>query len=67
MQDNFGKKDKACADAVKKVYLELGMEARYRQYEDEMYRRLVGAIKSQDFLPQALFLQPLEKMYRRYK
>ena len=67
IQENFGKKDKSSVSAVKNVYKELGMEERYRQYEEETYRRLTRAAETQDLLPKEVLLMPLKKMYRRYK
>ena len=52
---------------MKNVYKELGMEERYRQYEEETYRRLTHAAEAQDLLPKEVLLMPLKKMYRRYK
>ena len=67
IQENFGKKDKSSVSAVKNVYKELGMEERYRQYEEETYHRLTRAAEAQDLLPKEVLLMPLKKMYRRYK
>ena len=47
--------------------MDLGMEERYRRYEDETSQRLLCAIEGQGLLPKEVFLQPLKKMYRRSK
>lgn len=64
--ENLGRKEEAAVAAVKRVYLELGIEGRFRQYEDETYSRLMEAIQKQS-LPSEIFLKPLNKMYRRSK
>lgn len=51
-QDNYGKSDEAAVAAVKGVYVELGLEAKFKQYEQDSYAQLVAAIEGQDLLPQ---------------
>jgi farnesyl diphosphate synthase len=66
-QANYGKKDKDCVAAIKKIYVDLQLEAKFKEYEAETYRNLCTAIEGQKSLPKEIFLTFLDKIYQRQK
>ncbi|KAG1657782.1 hypothetical protein FOA52_012860 [Chlamydomonas sp. UWO 241] len=67
IEANYGRADAACVATVKRVFEESGVEAKFKEYEAESYRRLSAAIKAQTALPQQVFMSLLRKIYRRTK
>ncbi|GAX81541.1 hypothetical protein CEUSTIGMA_g8969.t1 [Chlamydomonas eustigma] len=67
IEANYGKKDKDCVAAIKKLFVELKMEERFKEYEEESYKRLTAAIEEQKLVPQAVFTIFLSKIYQRQK
>ena len=67
LQANYGKDEKSCIEAVKKVYSELRLEDRFKAYEQESYDALKLAIQKQQELPPAVFALLLNKIYKRTK
>lgn len=67
IEDNYGKKDKACEKRIKELYVALDLEAVYEAYEEESYRRLKGIIEGQKLLPHELFGAMLARIYKRQK
>jgi farnesyl diphosphate synthase len=67
IEDNYGKKDAECEKRVKALYVDLGMEAVYQQYEEDAHGKLKGIIEGQDMLPAELFGAMLAKIYKRTK
>lgn len=45
-QENYGQKDAKCEAAVKAVFLELELPARFEQYEADSYKRINALIES---------------------
>ncbi|KAG1667866.1 hypothetical protein FOA52_011054 [Chlamydomonas sp. UWO 241] len=64
---NYGKKDEACVAAIKQIYKEIGVEAKFKDYEAESYTRLSAAIDAQTALPKPVFTSLLTKIYKRQK
>ncbi|GBF93349.1 farnesyl diphosphate synthase [Raphidocelis subcapitata] len=64
---NYGLKDPAAVARVKAVYGELGMAARFEEYEAASYSRLSKLIEEQDLLPAGVFTNLLAKIYKRKK
>jgi farnesyl diphosphate synthase len=52
---------------VKAVYEELGMKGRFEAYEAESYERLSALISEQKLLPEGVFTNLLQKIYKRSK
>ena len=46
-QANYGKKDKACVAAIKAIYVDLELEAKFKAYEAATYKNLCAAIDAQ--------------------
>eukprot|EP00740_Mantoniella_antarctica_P017067 CAMPEP_0181369086 /NCGR_PEP_ID=MMETSP1106-20121128/12543_1 /TAXON_ID=81844 /ORGANISM="Mantoniella antarctica, Strain SL-175" /LENGTH=85 /DNA_ID=CAMNT_0023485465 /DNA_START=282 /DNA_END=539 /DNA_ORIENTATION=+ len=67
IEDNYGKKDKACEKAIKALYVDLDLEAIYRTYEEMSYQKLKAIIEDQTLLPHHLFGAMLTKIYKREK
>lgn len=66
-QANYGVKDPAAVARVKAVYADLGLKARFEQYEAESHARLSGLIEEQTLLPKGVFTNLLAKIYKRQK
>lgn len=66
-QSNYGQKDPAAVARVKAVYEELGMKGRFEAYEAESYERLSALISEQKLLPEGVFTNLLQKIYKRSK
>lgn len=69
IEENYGKDSEDCIDRVKEVYRELQMEKRFRKYEDESYAQIRAEIESFESgrVPQKVFLDLLQKIYKRKK
>ncbi len=66
-QANYGRKDAECVARIKKIYKDLNVEGRFREYEDESYKSLCSAIDEQTLLPKEVFTSLLNKIYKRQK
>jgi hypothetical protein len=64
---NYGRKDPESVAAVKKVYEELGLKAKFEAYEAESHARLTKRVAEQKLLPEAVFTNLLAKIYKRQK
>jgi len=64
---HYGRKDSASVAAIKALYAELGLEARFKTYEADSYAALVAAIDAQTVLPKPVFTTILKKIYKRAK
>lgn len=64
---NYGKKDKENVAEIKKLYAEVGVEQRFKDYEAESYKKLSEAIEAQTALPKPVFTSLLSKIYKRQK
>ncbi|KIY95512.1 hypothetical protein MNEG_12453 [Monoraphidium neglectum] len=67
IKSNYGQKDPAAVARVKAVYEELGMKGRFGAYEAESYERLSALISEQKLLPEGVFTNLLQKIYKRSK
>eukprot|EP00955_Chlamydomonas_euryale_P073785 361840-Chlamydomonas_euryale.AAC.10 len=67
IRTNYGRKDAEAVAAVKRVYSELELGRRFREYEEQTYQRLCSAIESQVLLPKEVFMSLLRKIYKRVK
>jgi len=38
LQANYGRKDKECVAAIKKIYVELEVEEKFKEYEAQTYK-----------------------------
>ncbi len=52
---------------MKQTYRELDVEAMFKQYEQESYKRLSKLISQQKVLPEEVFTALLKKIYKRQK
>ncbi|KAI0816067.1 farnesyl-diphosphate synthase [Trametes gibbosa] len=77
LDDNYGRKDAGAEARVKKLYEELGIRARFVEYEEAAYKRIVGLIETipehatapagQVVLKRQVFKVFLDKIYKRQK
>lgn len=67
LQANYGRHDSASVAAIKQLYKEMELEAKFKAYEEESYARLTKAIDEQKALPKAVFTSLLKKIYKRQK
>jgi len=67
IQDNYGKKNPDCVARIKQVYRDIDVEKDFREYENESYKKLQGLIEEQTFVPGALYMKLLKKIYKRQK
>ncbi|ORY84720.1 isoprenoid synthase domain-containing protein [Leucosporidium creatinivorum] len=72
LDENYGQKDAKCEAAVKAVFLELELPARFEQYEADSYKRINALIESipeqgEEGLKREVFQSFLAKVYKRQK
>jgi farnesyl diphosphate synthase len=70
LDDNYGQKDDAKEAKVKQLYLELGLEKRYQEYEEKRVgelRTMMAAVDESQGLKKEVFESFLAKIYRRSK
>jgi len=67
LEDNYGKKGDANVKAVKKLYVDMGIEAVYLKYEEESYQRIKKLMDETRDLPTEVFDFLLKKIYKRSK
>ena len=70
LKANYGRHDPDCVAAVKALYGELKLEARFKALEEETYARLCTKISSATAsgeVPPEVYLSLLHKIYRRSK
>ena len=66
-QENYGQDVPAKIAAVKAVYVELGLEQVFLEYEESSFKELSALISGQTLVPKALFQDMLDKIYKRSK
>ncbi|KAK2878173.1 hypothetical protein FQN49_001076 [Arthroderma sp. PD_2] len=70
LDENYGRKDKDCERKVKELYLELGLEQVYQEYEEatvaDLRRRIADVDESQG-MDKGIFEEFLKKIYKRSK
>ncbi|KAI9224128.1 geranyltranstransferase [Blastocladiella britannica] len=67
---NYGRKDAQCIDAIKRVYVDLGLESVFEQYEDASQKRITKLIKDIDVslgVPPEVYVSFMNKIYKRSK
>ncbi|GCC16629.1 hypothetical protein chiPu_0022441, partial [Chiloscyllium punctatum] len=65
---NYGQSDPGKTALVKALYNELDLRGAYTQYEEQSYQRLRELItQHSSTLPQDVFLQFAQKIYKREK
>ncbi|KAL2018331.1 hypothetical protein VTK56DRAFT_934 [Thermocarpiscus australiensis] len=70
LEENYGRKDKAKEAAVKKLYDELRLEQRYKDYEERRVaeiRELIAKVDESQGLKKGVFEAFLAKIYKRSK
>ncbi|XP_067832200.1 farnesyl pyrophosphate synthase [Heptranchias perlo] len=68
LEENYGRSEQEKVAKVKALYGELGLQAIYRQYEEQSYQRLMGLINQHSTnLSRGIFLTFAEKIYKRQK
>jgi len=76
LDENYGKKDAEAEQRIKDAYVKLGVEARYKAYEEESYKRVCALIEQVNEsssasggvgLKREVFYSFLHKIYRRTK
>ena len=68
LEHNYGKKDKSNEAEVKKLYNDLGLERRYKDYEEKAVgeiRQLIADIDESEGLKKEVFETFLRKIYKR--
>jgi farnesyl diphosphate synthase len=67
LTDNYGKDDAAAVAAVKALYVDLGLEAAFRAYEEAAHASLVAEVEGQADVPAGVFMPLLAKIFKRSK
>jgi farnesyl diphosphate synthase len=75
LDENYGQKNADCEKRVKDVFEEIGVERRYKEYQEEAYKKISGLIDELDETPHGnapvlkrqVFRAFLEKIYGRTK
>lgn len=67
LEENYGRKDPICAQRVKDLYRELGLEDKFADFEKESYEELCKEIVAVDHMPTGAFEFLLSKIYKRNK
>jgi len=75
LDESYGQKNPECEKKVKQVFEEIGVERRYKEYQEEAYKRISGLIDELDETPSGetpvlrrnVFRAFLEKIYGRTK
>jgi len=67
LEENYAKKDKDCEKKVKAVYVELGLEAKFRAHEEASNKLLLEKIEQIKTMPTTIFTKLLGKIYKRNK
>ncbi|XP_067052756.1 farnesyl pyrophosphate synthase-like isoform X1 [Acropora muricata] len=68
LKDNYGVKNSAASDKVKKLYNELELKKLYQEYEEESYQQILQLIaRKSENLPKEMFLEFVKKIYKRDK
>ena len=68
LQENYGRKEKSCADKVKRVYEEIGLSKRFEQYEHDEYDtilQMIEAFSRESQISKNIFDEPLRIVNKR--
>jgi farnesyl diphosphate synthase len=67
LKANYGVHDMEKVERVKQVYVELGLEPLYKEYEERTYKELCSMIDSVQGVPHEAYYFLLHKIYKREK
>lgn len=67
LQEHYGKKNKKDSDAVKELYVRLGLKEKFAKFEQESYESMKRNIAAVDNMPTGAFEFLLAKIYKREK
>lgn len=70
LEENYGRKDKANEAVIKKLYDDMGLEQKYKDYEEKVVgeiREKISQIDESKGLKRSVFETFLEKVYKRSK
>lgn len=70
LEENYGRKDKANEAVIKKLYDDMGLEQKYKDYEEKVVgeiREKISQIDESKGLKRSVFETFLEKIYKRSK
>ena len=67
LEDNYAKKAAKSEAAVKQVFKDLELEARFKKFEKQRYEELLGLIGGIKGMPTKIFSDLLNRIYRRKK
>lgn len=65
---NYGVDDEECVQKVKEIYRELGIEALYKEHEEQLYNELMSLIHqicAETKLPDSIFKFQVDYLYKR--
>ena len=69
LDENYGRKDGACEARVKQIFKEVGVEATYKTYEQEAYKKIVALVEQVPAaggqLKREVFMAFLNKIFGR--
>lgn len=64
---HYGRKEQDHVAQIKALFLELGIEQKFKAYESDSYAELKATIDGQELLPKGVFMGLLGKIYKRQK
>ena len=67
LEANYAKKDPKCEAKVKEVFGKLGLEAKFKAYEEESHAKIVANIGKISGMPTTIFSKLLARIYKRNK
>lgn len=67
LEENYGRHDEDKVNIIKKLYLDLNMEAEYHKYEEASYIKINQILDETKELPREVFEFLLRKIYKRSK
>ncbi|KAK3738829.1 hypothetical protein QZH41_011041 [Actinostola sp. cb2023] len=68
IKENYGINDQDATLKVKEIYKELGLDKMFHEYEESSYQKIIDLINTRSGnLPKAVFLEFVQKIYKRKK
>ena len=67
LEKHYGKHDDASVQAVKALYKQMGLEAIFRDYEEESFKAINAELDALKGIPRPVFETLLKKIYKRSK
>lgn len=65
IETQYGREDPVCVRNIKALYKQLDLEAVYKRYEEESFQQLKGRIDKASYVPKAVYIGLLQKIYKR--